>query len=92
MFLDTKIIISYIEMFCLFTSFNFLLIICEFHIVYSCPTHLTVPYYFPLPFQNYQMKNTCTEWINKWNETYHKKHFIVEAVLCPTIYPSIHTS
>lgn len=44
MFLDTKIIVSYVEMFWLFTFyFNFLLIICEFYIVFPSLIHLPVP-------------------------------------------------
>jgi len=56
--------------------FNFLLVLCEFHIMHHSPTHLPLPLYLPSTTSPQQRKKTL----------------IVEAAVCPTVCTSVHTS
>jgi hypothetical protein len=65
---------------------TFLLILCEFHVVHSNPTHLPVPPYEPStlatptpPEENKRLKTKLLP-----------SH--VDAGMCPTVLPSVHTS
>jgi hypothetical protein len=66
-----------------FFIFNFLLVLCEFHIMYPNPTHFSLISYA-----------TSTPCSHPTCPPSREKSFIMESVVCqcPTVHPFVHTS
>jgi hypothetical protein len=69
--------------------FNFLLILCEFHIMHPSPTHLLVPSFAIQPLPPQKIKHIQTI------QATHRQPIITEAVVCHSVFPvcpAVHTS
>jgi hypothetical protein len=67
------------------THINFLLILCKFHSMHPIPTDLPISPYLPsaLSFQPPPKRRE--------KKRKRKKNLILEAMVCPTIFPFVHS-
>jgi hypothetical protein len=68
------------------------LILCEFHITYPSPTHLPIPSHPPSPLQTPQKrKQQQQQKKKKKKQPKHRKHRLLEAVVCHIVFPRVYT-